>query len=202
MKHRDIFGVDYLDSDDIVSNISQHLKDSADALSSYQLIGVALFHYLNNLNRKEVNSAKNILQHPAFPINPLVTAVWSLITNDLWSLKQLISSMAERVDCEDPTLVSLQFAKGNLCYEFVLETLAPEGRVEMQVPGEITFCPIKHCRWCGLVDAAEFRVCPECKENPQYPDVNFFCSLECEEQLLEKQHTEEHCRFLVNKLEL
>jgi len=69
----------------------------------------------------------------------------------------------------------------------------------MSRPGEITF-PVMHCRWCGLVEAETFRKCPVCAETPDYPDINYFCSEECEKEALDKQHLEEHATFLVERV--
>jgi len=70
----------------------------------------------------------------------------------------------------------------------------------MQEPGEVTFFPVKHCRWCGLVEAAdEFRVCNECAENPDYPDTSIFCSSKCETEAMKFVHLEEHARYLTIK---
>jgi len=71
----------------------------------------------------------------------------------------------------------------------------------MSEPGEITFFPVKHCRWCGVL-AEKFRMCPECHSNPDYSDINFFCSEKCENEAMDKKHTEEHARFLMIRLEL
>jgi len=192
--------IDEFDCYKLLTKIPRHLKKIVDDTPVLQLIGVAVFHYVKNFSKEEADEARKNLQHPAFPLDVCTSVIWSLTTNDFWSLKQHISTVTQRVGCEDPTLASLQFAKSNLCYESALKTLTPEGRVEMSKPGEITFFPVKHCRWCGRVDLDEFRVCPECEENPEYPDINFFCSEKCEKECLETQHTEEHCQFLVNKL--
>jgi len=179
------------------------VKDSS-TLQTLKLAGIAFFQNMTNVNK--MNQAKEDLkfyQGPYFPLNKIDKAVWARMSEDYWTLKQLVLPLRATDPDEKSPLASLELAKSNLCYEFVLKALIPEGKVPMSRPGEITFFPVQHCRWCGQVEGvAEFRVCPECLENPEYPDANFFCSEKCEKESLDSQHTEEHVRFLLIKCEL
>jgi hypothetical protein len=173
------------------------LKDSL-SLPYPKIFGIALFLFLQTLDEKKLKGAVDEAQGPGFMLDLTDVAYWTLYNGDIWKLKQQMSSEIKAGNGFDPTLVTLEFAKGNLCYDFVLKTLTPEKKVKMSKPGEITFCPIQHCRWCGLADASSFRLCPECKDDA-YPDVNFFCSELCENEALENQHTEEHAQYLMTK---
>jgi len=179
------------------------VKDSS-TLLTLKLAGIAFYKNMTNISK--MNGAKEDLkfyQGPYFPLNKFDKAVWAQMSQDYWTLKQLVLPLRATDPDEKSPLASLELAKSNLCYEFVLKALTPEGKVPMSRPGEITFFPVQHCRWCGQVEGvAEFRVCPECLENPEYPDANFFCSEKCEKESLDSQHTEEHVRFLLIKCEL
>jgi len=172
----------------------------ADALRLHQLLGVVIYYKILDLDRGKVERLAGKLQGPGFPGEFADEAFWSLLANDLAKLKQMFSPVKKSGDREDLTLVPLEFAKGSHCYDKLLQNLTSEGKLKMNHPGEITFFPIKHCRWCGLLQVKKFRVCSVCKENPDYPDVNFFCSEFCEKESLAKQHEEEHVRFLMLKL--
>jgi len=173
-------------------------------LPAKKLIGVCFYknmaNYIKTYQAKEI---LNMYQGPHFPHYKLEKALWCRMSQDYWMLKQLAIPLKATDPDEVSPLATFELAKSNLCYEFVLKALTPEGKVPMSRPGEITFFPVQHCRWCGQVEGvAEFRVCPECLENPEYPDANFFCSEKCEKESLDSQHTEEHVRFLLIKCEL
>jgi len=133
-------------------------------------------------------------------LDPVETACMAFLDNDVWKLKQLFSSWLGPLP-----EVSLQFVRDSAptCYQSVLKTVSEEGKVKMSAPGEITFFPLKHCRWCGLVEEAdEFEVCRVCLETPDYPDRCVFCSRKCQEEALDDLHTEEHARYLLVRLGL
>jgi len=177
------------------------LADSYD-LTVQQLVGLSLFYYSKN---RDIFSkiGKVGLQGPGFLLDPSDAIAWSFWTEDRWLVKMKLFKKVEnfRSKLNDLTLVSLECAKKNSCYKDVPQYITLKGKVKMDHAGEITFFPVKHCRWCGLVETvdASFRVCAECAENPDYPDINFFCSAKCEMESLKMQHEDEHARFLMIK---
>lgn len=173
-----------------ITNIPTQIRMAADKLSMKQLLTLSIYLSLKNLDVK-----KDPFIHQVFPLDKSSQIFGAIMSNQKWQLKLLMVSARNEV--EDFSLATYQFAKNNICYELALEMLTSIGQVKMKYPGEITFCPIKHCRWCGQADVKTFRVCPECKDYPEYPDLNFFCSEECEKQCLAKQHIEEHAQYLI-----
>jgi len=160
--------------------------------------GSQVYSFFRSLKREQFREKMSSTQGPGFPLDEIDSALWALFSGDIWTAKQKISSMTHVSGKDDQTLVSLKFAQSCPDYEEVLKTgLTVEGKVKMSSPGEITFFPVKHCRWCGLLEADTFRKCPVCVDNPDYPDVNYFCSEKCETEALDKQHTEEHATFLM-----
>jgi len=100
--------------------------------------------------------------------------------------------------------VSMQYAKETAptCYSPVLDRVV-DGKVKMDAPGQNTFCPIPHCRWCGLVkNPSEMLVCQFCTDKPKYPDTHFFCSSQCEDLAMKNQHGERHAEFIEYGLDL
>jgi len=157
-----------------------------------------VYFYFRFLNRDKFREKMSSSQGPGFPLDDIDSAMWALYSGDMWTVKQKMSSMAHKSGQDDQTLASLELAKSNVYYEEALKTgLNEDGKVKMSSPGEITFFPVKHCRWCGLLEADTFRKCPVCVDNPDYPEVNYFCSAKCETESLDQQHTEEHATFLV-----
>jgi hypothetical protein len=99
----------------------------------------------------------------------------------------------------DLSQVSLQFAKETAptCYTPVLDRVVND-KVKMSSSEQNTFCPLPHCRWCGLVQISlsEMRVCQFCTYTPKYPDLHLFCSSQCEELAMKHKHGERHAEFL------
>ncbi|XP_065335490.1 uncharacterized protein LOC135936560 [Cloeon dipterum] len=123
---------------------------------------------------------------------------------DFWRAKQNMAMLvndAKRVDMSLFDLTAFRL-RGGLYKQITMNTEKSVGRqrVKMNKPGEITFCPIKHCRWCGLINSPDFNICQECQYESDYPDVNLFCSKECEERALNDSHLEEHARFLIEQM--
>lgn len=173
-----------------LSKIPKKIRIAAEKLTPKQLLSLSVFMYFKNYKFKNQEFHRKI-----FPLEKSGEIYEALISNKKWKLKLLMASA--RNDVEDFSLASYQCAKNNICYEPVMEILSSKGKVYFRSPGEITFCPIKHCRWCGLADVETFRVCPECRGYPEYPDLNFFCCEDCENKCLEKQHMEEHAQYLM-----
>jgi len=183
----------------VFMKVQDVVVDAAKELSVAQIHSIAFYEYFSQMQDGfcilDQVKAEVLTIHFALDFNDVV--FWSFMSNDRWSLMQQLYKLCKRTD--DCGLVPLKLAASNICYRLVLMTLTPEGKVKMSKPGEITFFPVKHCRWCGKLKVTEFRMCPECKENPEYPDINYFCSEKCETESLDKQHTEEHARFLMIK---
>jgi hypothetical protein len=181
--------------------VPTELKKAAAGLTLRQML--ALHAYM--LLTREIELKTPILNVDVkswlFPPDMLSKVLSALHAKDRWKLRMLMAPTRDNTG-DDTNLVSLRLAKLNLCYKPVLDTLAPGFKVKMDTPGDITFCPVRHCRWCGLTDLLEFRMCPECKDEPKYPDVNYFCSDVCEKRCLDEKHNEEHAKYLMLKLEM
>jgi hypothetical protein len=178
----------------VLHKVPPALRNAAKKLSVQQLIGLIIYLFMKDFT----NQNTKFDGRQIFPVNDYGKLIGALIANDRWKVKLLMAS--ERNKSEDFSLVTYQQAKNNLYYKEVMRSVTPSGKVTMKSPGEITFCPIKHCRWCGQAEVKKFRVCPECKDNLDYPDLNFFCSETCEKQCLEKQHIEEHANYLMMQI--
>jgi hypothetical protein len=178
----------------ILKRVPVELRDAAKYLTLQQLQSLNIYYYIKDLKNPK-NLKLKFEDQLIFPPEDFGKIVSALKRNNLLGLKLQMAS--ERNAIQDFSLVPYRLAKTNLYYKEVMRSVTPSGKVTMKSPGEITFCPIKHCRWCGQADVKQFRVCPECKDNLDYPDLNFFCSETCEKQCLEKQHIEEHAKYFM-----
>jgi len=178
----------------ILQRVPLELRNAAKNLTLQQLQSLNIYYYMKDLKKQQSTFDDRLI----FPLEEFGKVFSALKGHDLLGLKLRMAS--ERNKSEDFSLVPYQQAKNNLYYKEVMRSVTPSGKVTMKSPGEITFCPIKHCRWCGQADVKKFRVCPECKDNLDYPDLNFFCSETCEKQCLEKQHIEEHANYLMMQI--
>jgi hypothetical protein len=189
-----------------LSLVPKALLKSSQNLSCGQLAGLFLFLHFGNLNTEEYAQWMHRLQGPGFPLDLSSVIFWCMATGDRWKIKQLVGPMLmingqKRRGSTDPSLVSIEVVKSNQCYKRVLQKMSPDGtKVLMEQPGEITFVPVKHCRWCGLIKVQKFRLCSLCDEHPEYCDLNYFCSEKCELEALDSVHREEHARFYMVKL--
>jgi len=180
---------------DVIVSYSNPEKEG---LSSLQVIGILAWSFISTLKMDKFKEKMSSSQGPGFPLDDIDSAMWALYSGDMWTVKQKMSSMAHKSGQDDQTLASVEFARSNDFYEEELKSgLTEEGKVKMSRPGEITFFPVKHCRWCGLLEVDTFRKCSVCVDNPDFPDVHYFCSLKCETEALDQQHTEEHATFLM-----
>jgi hypothetical protein len=193
----------------VISSMPKDILKSSRQLSCQQLAALFVFLHFGNLDL-HLNSQwkQSKLQGPGFPFDMASVFVWCIATNDTWKIKQLVAPMlmAKRrrgKQSKDTSFVSLDVAKSNKCYKQVLRKISPDGtKVLMEQPGEITFVPVKHCRWCGLIKVQRFRLCSLCDEHRDYCDVNYFCSEKCETEALEAKHREEHARYFSVELAL
>ncbi|CAB3363425.1 Hypothetical predicted protein [Cloeon dipterum] len=172
-------------------------KNIAVSFSNMQVFGVIMylaFHYIADSPTLIEKTSRMLLVRNAFV---------AYQKQDCWRAKQNMAMLvndAKRVDLSLFDLTAFRL-RGGLYKQITMNTEKSMGRhcVKMNRSGEITFCPIKHCRWCGLINSPEFIICQECQDESDYPDVNLFCSKECEERALSDSHLEEHARFLVEK---
>jgi hypothetical protein len=186
----------------------QKFHKDFEGLSDKQFFHLAYFTYLNDIffaTRPKYSfgstEAKNT-QRQLFPLDLYGKLFWCLLDQDWWKLKIIASKGNVGKDGSDLSLIPLSLAKKSKCCKDLIKAISPSGKIHLKKPGAITFFPIKHCRWCGLVLAKKFRLCKECNENNDYPDRNYFCSEKCENMCLEKQHTEEHAQFLMMQLNI
>ncbi|XP_059490716.1 uncharacterized protein LOC132205592 [Neocloeon triangulifer] len=172
-------------------------------VTTQQLIGVVLFMLMSNLDKASVKVKPEMYEYlQRFTLDPVQNTYFNVVEGKLWEAKMTTSMWLSSSDgSKDLSMVTLAEAKVNRdCYRDVLASLTKDGKVPMKKPGQINFCPIQHCRWCGQADGVkDFLVCDECSNNPEYPDKNFFCSKTCLEAMQE-QHIEEHAQFCLMKM--
>jgi len=184
-------------------NSSVHKRLAADAatLSYQQLISI---HMYNSLSvSKATHRAKFRSDHwDPCRFDAVEVAFSCFLENDLWKLKQILISLLQTPESKDLSLMSsLQCAKSApLSFASALDSLSEKMTIKnMSKKGVITFFPIRHCRWCGLVNE-ELKMCSECHNSgKEYMDKNWFCTDECEKIAWEKVHKEEHARSLAIK---
>lgn len=174
-------------------------------LSRQQVLGLLIY-----LCFKEIEKGKcfvtlgnyDYLQGPAFPLDEFGALFWSLLKNDRLLLKIAASSDFRDKNGKNTSYIPLKQAQKEPICRVLVKSITPNGKIHMPTPGAVTFFPIKHCRWCGLVRCAEFRLCPQCKNDPDYPDDNYFCSIQCENLSLTNKHTEEHASYLLAQINI
>jgi hypothetical protein len=190
-----------------LTTVPKVILKPAKLLTCEQLAGLCVFLHFSDIDSQEHSKWKHQLQGPAFPLDIRSVLIWCVATGDRWKIKQLFGPLlmagSGRGHSGDPSLVSFDLVKSNRCYKRVLDMISSDGtKVLMKQPGEITFVPVKHCRWCGLIKVEKFRLCSMCLECPEYLDVNYFCSEKCEAESLDSKHREEHARYYMVKLGL
>jgi hypothetical protein len=189
---------------DYLSEIDVALQRDVALISIRQLTAIIMYLSLFKLKKQDYQyDLFRRMQGPKFIFDTFSAAYWCILENDYWRFKKLLAPcMKAKNSLVDLSMATLKMAKKNRSYTATLKTLTPEGRVQMSKPGELTLFPIQHCRWCGTVHAKIFRLCPECKDNPDYPDINYFCCEKCEVAALDAQHREEHVRDLMIRLNM
>jgi hypothetical protein len=175
------------------------VKMESEKLSENQCLGLALFlclssnHLATAFNECINSPQKKSLRFLKYA-NLLGLLYYQIICEQ-------ISVAAEKIPVFfnlELSQVSLQFAKDTAptCYSPVLDRVV-DGKVKMDAPGQNTFCPVPHCRWCGLVkNPSEMLVCQFCTDKPKYPDTHLFCSSQCEDLAMKDQHGERHAEFI------
>lgn len=177
-----------------------------DRLSDKQLFNLVYFvcyhEWFVEEKMKFESSIFELYERQCFPLDLYGKLFWCLLDQDWWQLKILASKGNLNKEGVDLSLIPLSLATKSKCCKDLIKAISATGKIHMKKPGAITFYPIKHCRWCGLVRSETFRLCSECKGNKDYPDRNYFCSEECEAECLQNQHTEEHVKFLLMQLDI
>ncbi|XP_059489327.1 uncharacterized protein LOC132204694 [Neocloeon triangulifer] len=193
------------DMESCISTNVPELLVEIQSLKFKQIAGLVTYLIISNVNEHK-KSKKRSEFSCLEPLDDLERALFGILRNDHWETKQVLSQLwfNDDSDRQDLSLVTFEFAKSTapILYAHALANVNPKSCLKMTKPGEITFCPIKHCRWCGKVDVQEFRICEECLCNEEYPDVNLFCSDICEDSAMKKRHRDEHERFLFSKCDI
>jgi hypothetical protein len=182
-----------------LSNVNEHFKQEAVNLSEQQLFGIIIYTCLHfpRPDKDLVSKRKKEMCKPS-PFDPVEIAYYSYLHNDEWMLKKIVTEWLNDENGVDRSTVSHKFALENapVCYAIPMQDISRKMKLKMDFPGQFTFCPIRHCRWCGIIEQETvFKVCSLCEEEPEYADKNIFCSVDCEREALGAQHTEEHARF-------
>jgi len=174
----------------------QQVKEESNKLTEQQIMLLSFYLSIDSASCKVQKLKKPPKKHSC--LDDVEEAFWCYLDKDVWRLKQYITSWLGR-NAE----VSLQVARENAptCFKLALSHIDSQQKVALTQPGEVTFFPIMHCKWCGMVNS-ELRVCEVCTEYSDYPDQCRFCSAKCEEEAMEVLHKEEHARNLVNRLGL
>jgi hypothetical protein len=173
-----------------------------DCLSNQQLFNTVYFVCFNEILIPNRKYGSLIALKQCFPFDTYGKIVLCILNKDWWKLKIIVGKCSISKKGEDLSLIPLSLAKKLRCCKDLTKAISPSGKILMNKPGAITFFPIKHCRWCGLVVSDTITLCKVCKENQDYPDRNYFCSKKCETECLENQHTEEHATFLMMQLNI
>jgi len=179
------------------------MQTEAQTMSEKQLLQLIFYLCFKTPHFKETlkKQAKSREMERELSLDLVEKAFWSYLEADAWRIKQIFSTWMSRIKSKEGDQlpeVPMKFATdlAPYCFSPALSDLAGNHRVKMEAPGEITFFPVRHCRWCGVVQAEQFRVCKLCVEHSDYPDTSVFCSPKCEEEALNGEHTEEHARYL------
>jgi hypothetical protein len=174
------------------SAVQSTVETESKKLSEQQRLGLALYLCLSS-NTYNTWVSRNSFSLPDEAVLDSLELLYFQVSN--------LATVAEKIPLlMSPKLsqVSLRFAKETAptCYSPVLDRVV-DGKVKMDAPGQNTFCPVPHCRWCGLVkNPSEMLVCQFCADKPKYPDTHLFCSSECEDLAMKDQHGERHAEFL------
>jgi predicted nucleic acid-binding Zn ribbon protein len=174
------------------------------------LLELVIYNAVNNLRDPKLETMSIGLQGPSFPLDLRSKVFWAVRSKDTWKLKQMLKPFTNIIrnhkDARfEPLTVAMKNLIKALIYKSLVDTQSGDGKkrwFKMTQPGECTMFPFRHCRWCGLITTKEFRLCSMCKEYPEYLDNNYFCSEQCENEALDKQHREEHARFFMLQLNM
>jgi hypothetical protein len=175
-----------------------------DCLSNQQLFNAVYFVCFGEIffPKGKYAFGRFIALKQCFPFDIYGKIVLCILNKDWWTLKIIAGKCSISKKGEDLSLIPLSLARKSKCCKDLMKAISPSGKILMKKPGAITFFPIRHCRWCGLVVSDTMTLCKVCKENQDYPDRNYFCSVKCETECLLNQHTEEHVKFLLMQLDI
>jgi hypothetical protein len=209
VNHRDnVVGINSFVAKMISNSIAEPIQKQGrlmTKLTRQQVLGLVIYLCFKDIERGRcIVTLGNYdhLQGPAFPLDEFGGLFWSLLKNDRLLLKIAANSDLSNKNGLNTSYIPLKLAQDEPICKVLVNSITPKGKIHLPSPGAVSFFPIMHCRWCGLVKCAEFRLCPECKNDPDYPDENLYCSLECEETSLSHQHTEEHASYLLAQLNI
>jgi len=185
------------------SAVQSKVQKESEQLSEQQRLGLVLYLCLSS--NIFTSWGSNSLWLQTALLNGVELEPLGMLYCQIWCGK--FETAAEKIPIflnRKLSQVSLQFAKDTAptCYSPVLDRVL-DGKVKMDAPGQNTFCPVPHCRWCGLVKKpSEMLVCQFCTDKPKYPDTHLFCSPQCEDLAMKDRHGERHAEFLEYVLDL
>jgi hypothetical protein len=176
-----------------INPLQQAVLSECKRLGLEQLIALVMFHCTQSVGGQGVCEFKDKLR---MPMDRVEEVFFAYRTADQVKLKLLLGKMFTRYGINFSE-VSYDFAKkvAPHVYEHALAQVK-DGRVQMQ-PCELTLLPIKHCRWCGMVQNDKLRLCEECRADRGFSFRTWFCGDECERLAMDLLHREEHVRHLL-----
>jgi hypothetical protein len=176
------------------ADVQSIIETECEKLSEQQRFGIALYLCLTSNDMTACVSRHRETTFFSFPDNDWMEA---LLTQLLCGYFATAAEKIPIILIPSLSQVSLEFAQETAptCYTPILNRVQ-NGKVTMDAPGQNTFCPVPHCRWCGLVqEPSAMRVCHDCTDSPRYPDTHLFCSSECEDHAMKDKHGKRHAEF-------
>jgi RNase P subunit RPR2 len=172
-------------------------------LTVQQLLGVALFGIVVSWQTKDSNLLEIFDPTKIFRSAIINSAIEKLVASDWRGLRCLLTPLLSDSDGIDLSLVTMDFAKksASACYLRVHEAIKMKDSKKKYFLSLSPVIPIKFCRYCEKFEV-ELKKCRICVDNPDFPDIHWFCSDDCEDKVLVKMHLEEHDHDLMVKLGL
>lgn len=184
-------------------NLEKKIFLEIQKLTVGQLLGLATFTIVLGWSKKNLSISEFLVATKMTRSTIVDDAVKKYEAQDWHGLRSLLTPLLSDNDGNDLSLVTFDFIKksASTCYARAINTIKTKDANRKHFLSLLPVLPVKYCRCCESF-TAQLSMCKVCVDNPDFPDVHWFCCAMCEGKVLGDGHLEEHDHFLMQKLGL